>query len=393
MRTAKITAVVVTAATLLYAEDFTFTQSGIGPLKVHTTLTYEGKGERLVATASNESGISIPYAKFCVTADIKGCLFELWTTEQWDAGKTLTFDVTTARHIPNLSHQVTLTALNAPAQPPPVSKVEAPKVVEPSQPQPQTKPIPPTPQTDTQLLTNASILKLAKAGLSEEVIIGMINSQPGQYSAGADAIIALKQSGVSDKVIATILSRTTTPTAQVPAPETAGLRSTFNPRPTVLVAGEPLILHDATPVKLRLSRNLSSADAKTGETVDFEVLEDVEVDGIVVIKRGSVAIGTVTEAEKKKRMARGGKLDVTIDSVRLVTDEKVALRGVKETAGGGHTGGMTAGIVVTALVVWPAAPFFLFMHGKDTIIPKGTEIAAYVNGDVKLDRQKVAARQ
>jgi hypothetical protein len=42
----------------------------------------------------------------------------------------------------------------------------------------------------------------------------------------------------------------------------------------------------------------------------------------------------------------------------------------------------------TAIVVWPAAPFFLFTHGKDTTIPKGTEITAYVNGEIKLDRTK-----
>jgi len=31
------------------------------------------------------------------------------------------------------------------------------------------------------------------------------------------------------------------------------------------------------------------------------------------------------------------------------------------------------------------APFFLFMHGKDITIPKGAEVTAHVNGDVKLD--------
>jgi hypothetical protein len=46
---------------------------------------------------------------------------------------------------------------------------------------------------------------------------------------------------------------------------------------------------------------------------------------------------------------------------------------------------MTGAIVATSLVLWPAAPFFLFMHGKDTTIPKGTEITAYVNGEVKLN--------
>jgi hypothetical protein len=84
-------------------------------------------------------------------------------------------------------------------------------------------------------------------------------------------------------------------------------------------------------------------------------------------------------------MARGGKLDINIDYVRLIDDEKAALRAVSEVKGGGHTGAMTGGIVATSLVFFPAAPFFLFMHGKDISIPKGTEITAYVNGDMKLD--------
>jgi hypothetical protein len=49
---------------------------------------------------------------------------------------------------------------------------------------------------------------------------------------------------------------------------------------------------------------------------------------------------------------------------------------------------MVGGIVATAIVFFPAAPFFLFMHGKDISIPKGTEITAYVNGNVNLDIAK-----
>ena|GEM_PF-341398 len=151
-------------------------------------------------------------------------------------------------------------------------------------------------------------------------------------------------------------------------------------------------LEDGTPIKLRLSRTISSADAQANDKVDFEVLEEVKVDGIAVIPKGSVAWGTVTEAQSKRRMARGGKLDVNIDDVRLVDGEKAALRAVREVKGGGHTGGMTAGIVATSLIVWPAAPFFLFMHGKDVTIPKGTEVTAYINGDMNLDPAKFASK-
>lgn len=153
-------------------------------------------------------------------------------------------------------------------------------------------------------------------------------------------------------------------------------------------APKGFVLQDGTPVRLRIGRTVSSSDAHEGETVDFEVLEDVALDNTLVIAKGGIAFATVTEAQAKRRMARGGKLDMNIDSVRMVTGEKAALRAVKEVKGGGHTGAMTGGIVATSLVFFPAAPFFLFMHGKDISIPKGTEITAYVSGDMQLDRTK-----
>ncbi len=151
-------------------------------------------------------------------------------------------------------------------------------------------------------------------------------------------------------------------------------------------------LGDGTPIKLRLTRNLSSADATTGDRVDFDVLEDVKVKDVIVIPRGGLALATITEAQHKRRMARGGKLNVNIDDVRLADGEKAPLRAVKETQGGGHTGAMTGAIIGTAIVFFPAAPLFLFMHGKDITIPKGTEITAYINGDIPLDPKRFTAQ-
>jgi hypothetical protein len=109
------------------------------------------------------------------------------------------------------------------------------------------------------------------------------------------------------------------------------------------------------------------------------------VNGVVVVPKGSTAIGPVTEAQPKRRMGRAGKLEIVLDYVRLGDKEKAAVRAVKDAKGGSHTAGMTAGIVVTGLLIWSAAPFFLFMHGKDITVPKGAEVTAYVNGDLKLD--------
>jgi len=175
--------------------------------------------------------------------------------------------------------------------------------------------------------------------------------------------------------------------AQQPAPPAVQAQ----PTQTDFTSAKGFVLEDETPVRLRLNRTISSADAHVGDTLDFEVLDDITLNGTLVIPKGGLAFATVTEAQAKRRMARGGKLDINIDYVKLVSGEKAALRAVKDVKGGGHTGGMVGGMVATSLVFFPAAPFFLFMHGKDISIPKGTEITAYLNGDMRLDIAKFAA--
>ena len=162
--------------------------------------------------------------------------------------------------------------------------------------------------------------------------------------------------------------------------------------PTTPVVKQPLAfgLEDATPVRMRINRTMSSADAQVNETVDFEVLDDVKVKDMVVIPRGGMAWGTVTEAQPKRRMGRTGKLNINIDNVRLVSGEKVALRAVKDVQGGGHQGAIAGAMVATSIVFFPAAPLFLLIHGKDITVPKGTEITAYINGDIPLDPAKFA---
>jgi hypothetical protein len=177
------------------------------------------------------------------------------------------------------------------------------------------------------------------------------------------------------------------PAQQTQAPAAPAQTATPEP-PRVPV---PNTLMDGTAIKLRLAETISSADATTGQQVPFEVTEDVVVQGITVIPKGAPALATVTEAQSKRRMGRGGKLDVNIDSVRLADGEKAQLRAVKDSKGGGHVGAMTGAMVATAIVFFPAAPLFLFMKGKDITIPKGTEVTAFVQGDMKLDMAKFGA--
>ncbi len=152
-------------------------------------------------------------------------------------------------------------------------------------------------------------------------------------------------------------------------------------------------LGEDTPVRLRLGQSLTSATAKVNDKVDFEVVEDIKIGNVVVIAQGATAIGTVTEARTKKSFGRAGKLNVNIDFVRMANGDKIPLRAVKGATGGSHTGAMTGAVVATAIVFFPAAPLFFFIKGKNIVIPKGTEITAFVAADTQVDPAKFGNRE
>jgi hypothetical protein len=149
-------------------------------------------------------------------------------------------------------------------------------------------------------------------------------------------------------------------------------------------SGSDLTLYQGTPVRIKINRTVSSADAQEGDNVDFTTLDDVKAGDTVVIPRGSIAMATVTQAVPKRHLGKGGKLGMNIDYVRLPNGQQLPLRGVQDVKGGGHTGAMAGAMVATAIVFWPAAPLFLLVQGKDITIPEGHEVTVYTNSDYKL---------
>src|SRR5258708_11659956 len=109
-----------------------------------------------------------------------------------------------------------------------------------------------------------------------------------------------------------------------------------NPGVAAQQTAAKFVLEADTPVKLVLDETISSSDERVGNLVNFEVVEDVAVNNVVVIPRGSNAWATVTVAEPKKRMGRGGKLDINIDKDPLGDGHKVPLRARKGGNGRGH---------------------------------------------------------
>jgi len=62
-------------------------------------------------------------------------------------------------------------------------------------------------QAAKSVLTNDYVVKLLKNGMSAEIVVKMIASQPAKFSTAPDDLLALKQAGVPDSVIAAMLDK------------------------------------------------------------------------------------------------------------------------------------------------------------------------------------------
>jgi len=159
----------------------------------------------------------------------------------------------------------------------------------------------------------------------------------------------------------------------------AGQQSAAPSSPTQSEQGT--VLQDGMPIKLQLLNKLDSHMAKAGDKIELEVVNDVVVGGVIVLRRGAPATGVITASQGSRTMGRAGRLSFTIDDVRLSNGDKVPVRAYNRSSGENKTGEMIELMANTPMVV---APFFLLMHGTNTVFPRGTQITAFVNGETHL---------
>jgi hypothetical protein len=134
---------------------------------------------------------------------------------------------------------------------------------------------------------------------------------------------------------------------------------------------------EGTEVRLRLLDAISSATATQGQRFNLELDDDIRVDGVVVVPRGAMALGTVVHAKKRGFMGKGGELNVMIDYL-LVNDERIRLR-----ASSGREGDDKVGATVALTVLF--GPLGLLKRGKDIELNPGLVIPAYIDQSVELE--------
>lgn len=149
--------------------------------------------------------------------------------------------------------------------------------------------------------------------------------------------------------------------------------------------GQSIKLEEGTQIRLKLSQDISSATSQVGQTITFEVLDAVKVDNTVVITEGAQALGTIIEAQPKKSLGRGGKLNFRLEYVKAIDGTKIPIRANSVNQGNGKGVATGVAVGVSALVFFPAAPAFLLIKGKDITVPRGQHLDAFIDGTKVID--------
>jgi hypothetical protein len=146
---------------------------------------------------------------------------------------------------------------------------------------------------------------------------------------------------------------------------------TANPRGLALDntgVSRPVGLPGGTPVKVLLRDYLSSTSLKngsTGQVIQFEVAEDLVVDGATLVRRGALATGHFTGVAKAKGYGRNAEVAFVFDSVTAVDGQSIPITDEGENVKGGRTNSTLAVALLLPTLGWLST-------GANVFIPAGT---------------------
>lgn len=144
-----------------------------------------------------------------------------------------------------------------------------------------------------------------------------------------------------------------------------------------------VVIPDGTEINIVTIEEISSKTAVEGDPLTFKVDEDIVMGGKVVIAKGTLVKGEVSNAKKSGRLGRGGALSIRVNSTQTVDDQKVKLRASKGREGDDKTGTTVALVVLFG-------PLGFLKKGKDAKIKEGTKIKAYTDEEKKVTPKAAA---
>jgi hypothetical protein len=253
-------------------------------------------------------------------------------------------------------------------------------------------------------VTNADVLEMVRAGVSASIVVQSIRSASSViFDTNPRALIDLKAAGVPDDVVSAMLARTgqapATPVPSAPQRTTQTVTGRAGRSAAAAEANLPdsVTLQDGASVNVRLLRAVSSGTAQEGDLLRFGVLDDVRVDGQVVIAKGATAVGRVTQVKRAGAMGRSGALALTVTSVSAVDGVEVPVRLHRErdVTGAGRTGAAVSSIAIDAATsgkrAVKSAAGEVLQKGREATVAASSEYTVFVEGS--RDIHVAAARK
>ena len=133
---------------------------------------------------------------------------------------------------------------------------------------------------------------------------------------------------------------------------------------------DEIVVPEGTPINVVVAKEVTSKEAKPNDPVEFTIAEDLVINGQVVVRKGTLAIGSVINAEKRGYLGKSGKLAVQVESTTTSDGQRLKLRAAKGREGDDKT-------VSTAMLAG-ISPAFLFRKGGEAKIETGTVVPVYV---------------
>lgn len=148
----------------------------------------------------------------------------------------------------------------------------------------------------------------------------------------------------------------------------------------------PLVSADIpadTLVKIAIQTELDSRKNRVGDPVVYQAVDDVYVNGVLVIPKGAIGTGHVSKVEQAKNFGRDGKLEVAFDGIGVLGGGNAPVflgdKAKQETASLAKTAGAT--VVGLALLGPIGIIGGAFVHGQDIHVAPGSQMYVQTQGD------------
>lgn len=139
-----------------------------------------------------------------------------------------------------------------------------------------------------------------------------------------------------------------------------------------ITPGRDVVIPDGSEISAVTTETISSKTAQEDDPITFKVEEDLVIDGVVVIAKGTAIKGIVTNAKKSGFLGKGGELNIRLETTTTVDGQKLKVRASKGKEGENKTG---TTIALTVLL----GPVGLLKRGKNAEIKEGTKIKVFTD--------------